>query len=119
MGEKDINITSLSLEQFSEIFRSTYLFLNSNKEIQIYLKKKKHSRQPALGDKKKEELYQGSSVLPIDPVLPSCRLVQEVAATLVELDIEGTGLPPFTSVLDYAFPTTETLAGTYSSNLRT
>lgn len=46
-------------------------------------------------------------------------LVQEVAAALVELDIEGTGLPPFTSVLDYAFPTTETLAGTYSSNLRT
>lgn len=41
MGEKDINITSLSLVQFSEIFRSTYLFLNSNKEIQIYLKKKK------------------------------------------------------------------------------
>lgn len=40
-GGKDINITSLSLEQFSEIFRSTYLFLNSNKEIQIYLKKKK------------------------------------------------------------------------------
>lgn len=30
-GGKDINITSLSLEQFSEIFRSTYLFLNSNK----------------------------------------------------------------------------------------
>lgn len=38
-GGKDINITSLSLVQFSEIFRSTYLFLNSNKEIQIYLKK--------------------------------------------------------------------------------
>lgn len=39
-GEKDINITSLSLVQFFEIFRSTYLFLNNNKEIQIYLKKK-------------------------------------------------------------------------------
>lgn len=38
-GGKDINITSLSLVQFFEIFRSTYLFLNSNKEIQIYLKK--------------------------------------------------------------------------------
>lgn len=38
-GGKDINTTSLSLAQFSEIFRSTYLFLNSNKEIQIYLKK--------------------------------------------------------------------------------